>query len=339
MMRYWLATLLLLFTLPAHAAPDYAAINKAAVEKHILPRLDALQQATQAFAANAAKGCDDLDTLRQGWRQANLAWQNLQHIRFGPVLLFNRLQRFAYWPDPRNSVARQMAELFAAGKLPDFGIGSIAVQGLTALERELFDAAEVTKLRAEPFRCQWVQAAASNLATMASDVRADWGAGRGYAEQFIAAKGNLVVYAGPDEATQDLFKSLHTAIELVADHKLARPLGKTPREQKPMAAEYWRSGQSGAAIAINLAAARDLFAQAIAPNLADKAQAAELSRRFEDLAQRTHGLDFESALANPAQRAMLDKLRADAGALKNLLAEKLAPALDIQVGFNALDGD
>ncbi|WP_428249681.1 imelysin family protein [Ferrovibrio sp.] len=337
-MRYWLAALLL-FTAPAYAAPDYVAINRAAVTAHILPRLDALEQATQGFANTATKGCDDLDALRQGWRRANLAWQDVQHIRFGPVLLFNRLQRFAYWPDPRNSVARQMAELFAAAKLPDFGIGSIAVQGLTALERELFDAAEVTKLRATPFRCQWVQAAAINLAAMARDIRADWGPGRSYAEQFIAAKGNLVVYAGPDEATQDIFKALHTAIELVADHKLARPLGKTPREQKPMAAEYWRSGQSGAAIATNIAAARDLFTKAIVPNMADKALAAELGRRFDDLAQRTRGLDLETALANTAQRAALDKLRADAGALKTMLAEKLAPALDIPVGFNALDGD
>lgn len=324
---------------PAQAAPDYRAINAAAVQAHILPRLDKLQSATRAFADIAGKaGCSDREALQQGWRQAMLAWQGVQHLRFGPVLLFNRYQRFAYWPDPRNSIPRQLNELFAAKTLPDFHAGSIAIQGMGAFERVLFDAKESAKLESDAFRCQWLQAAAENLAAMAKDVDSDWSKGRDYAKQFVAAKGDLVVYTGPEEATLDLFKSLHAAVELVADHKLNRPMGKTPREQKPMAAEYWRSGSSGAAIAANIDAARDLFA-AMAPNVPDRALADDLNKRLADLTERTAKLHLEDALADPAQRASLEKLRADLLTVKSLLAEKLAPALEIPVGFNALDGD
>lgn len=324
---------------PAWAAPDYRAINAAAVQTHILPRLSKLETDTRAFADAAAKpGCGEREALQNSWRQAMLAWQGVQHLRFGPVLLFNRYQRFAYWPDPRNSIPRQLNELFASDKLPDFHAGSIAVQGMGALERVLFDAKETAKLEQEPFRCQWLQAAAQNLAAMAKDINADWGKGRNYAEQFVAAKGDLVVYAGPEEATLDLFKALHAAIELAADHKLARPMGKTPREQKPMAAEYWRSGNSGPAIAANIAAARELFT-AFAPRVPDRALADDLGKRLNDLAERTANLHLEDALADPAARPALEKLRADLLAVKSLLAEKLAPAMEIPVGFNALDGD
>ncbi|MBX3453249.1 imelysin family protein [Ferrovibrio sp.] len=340
-MRKMLFALLLAslcYTQAVHAAPDYRAINSEAVQAHILPRLAKLQSTTRAFADAAKPGCGEREALRRGWQQAMLAWQGVQHLRFGPVLLFNRYQRFAYWPDPRNSIPRQMNELFASGKLPDFHAGSIAVQGMGALERVLFDGKETAKLEDDAFRCQWLQAATENLAGMAKDINDDWGKGRNYAQQFVAAKGDLVVYAGPEEATLDLFKALHAAVELVADHKLNRPMGKSLREQKPMAAEYWRSGMSGAAIAANIAAARELFA-AMAAKVPDRALAADLSKRFDDLASRTAALHLEDALADPSARPGLEKLRADLLAVKSMLAEKLAPTLEIPVGFNALDGD
>lgn len=339
----FLAALLLCFSptaqaLAAPAEPDYRALNQAAVTKHILPRYAALAQATGAFAATAAKGCADRAAWQAGWRGAMLAWQGVQHLRFGPVLLFNRYQRFAFWPDPRNSITRQLAELFAERRLPDFAIGSIAVQGLSALERGLFDANEAMKLAGDEFRCAWAQAAARNLAEMASAIAADWHAERHYAEQFVAAQGNLVAFAGPQEATQELFKSLYGAVELAADHKLARPLGKDARSARPMATEHWRSGQSGAAIAANLAAARDLYAS-FAPSLGDAALRTDLQRRFDDLAARTAQLDLDRDLQEAGKRAGLEKLRADLLALKTQLGDRLAPALGLQIGFNALDGD
>ncbi len=337
-MRLLLAALLLLSSHVAEAATDYRAINEAAVRGHIQPRFAKLDAATQSLADAAAAGCGDPAALRRAWTETMRAWQAVQHLRFGPALLQNRHQRFAFWPDPRNSVPRQLADLFQAGQLPSFATGSVAVQGLTALERELFDAGEAAKLASEPFRCSWAQAAARNLAEMGNALHAEWRDGGAYPKEFIAAKGDLVPYKEPKEATLDLFKALHQAIELVADHKLARPLGKTVKDQRPQMAELWRSRQSGPAVAIDIEAARDLF-KVFAPRLENRLLATDLTKRLDDLAVRTKDLDLDTALADASKRAMLDRLRADATTLKTLLAEKLAPALDIPVGFNALDGD
>ena len=335
-MRLLLAALLLLSAQAARAATDYRAINDAAVREHIQPRFATLEAATRRLAATAEGGCGNLDPLRHDWIEAMRAWQGAQHLRFGPALLKNRHQRFAFWPDPRNSVPRQMADLFQAGQLPAFAGGSVAVQGLTALERVLFDPAEAAKLGTEPFRCSWAQAVARNLAEMGAALNADWQSE--YPTQFVAAAGDLVPYKEPKEATLDLFKALHQAVELVADHKLAQPLGKTPKDQRPQQAELWRSRQSGTAIAVDIDAARDLF-KVFAPRLENRALATDLTKRLDDLARRTRDLDLDAALADAAKRPMLDKLRADAATLKTLFAEELAPALDIPVGFNALDGD
>lgn len=322
----------------AHAEPDYRALNESAVKQHIQPRFAALDAATQRLAAAAEKSCTDTAALRTAWIQAMIAWQGVQHLRFGPALYFNRHQRFAFWPDPRNVVPRQMAELFQSGTLPNFITGSIAPQGLTAIERVLFDQAEAAKLAAEPFRCTWLKAATANLAEMAKAINTDWSEGRQYPKEFVAAKGEVVPYNAPEEATLDLFKALYAAVELPADHKLGRPLGKTAKEQRPQMAEHWRSKQSGAAVAADIAAAKDLFA-VVAPQVADKALVADVTKRLDDIVQRTARLELDAMLADPSKRQTLDKLRADMMALKTLMADKLAPALGIPVGFNALDGD
>ncbi|MCC6466703.1 MAG: hypothetical protein IT563_00165 [Alphaproteobacteria bacterium] len=52
--------------------------------------------------------------------------------------------------------------------------GSVAVQGLSALERALFEPEERKQLATEPYRCQWLAAIATNLAAMARETLAEW---------------------------------------------------------------------------------------------------------------------------------------------------------------------
>src|SRR3546814_8760499 len=67
------------------------------------------------------------------------------------------------------------------------------------------------------------------------------------------------LYHEPKDATLDLFKSLYTAVELIADHELARPLGGSIDQARPHLAEAWRSQRSMRNIVINLKAAQDLY--------------------------------------------------------------------------------
>ena len=344
-----IAALALLIAMPASAAPDYASINADAARRHIVPRYAALAEATARLEADARAWCagprDAPATLQDSWRAAMAAWQGAQHLRFGPIEWFNRLQRFAFWPDPRNVAARQLAELFrkqdADALTPDRLVaGSVAVQGLSALERVLFDAPEAAKLRTEAFRCAWLTAAARELGTAARETLAAWSdPAKGFLKNYLAPGNTAAAYREPSEATLDLFKSLHTAVELAADHKLARPLGDKANA-RPRLAESWRSEASLANIEANLAAARDLYAR-MRPGVADARLAEDVARRFDAslAAIAPIGRSLETAVADPVRREAVEKLRQEVAALKRILAGRLVEALGLPLGFNALDGD
>ncbi len=337
--------LLLAFIAPAQAV-DAPAIDAAAVEKHILPAYARLTVATAALQAAADASCTDAARLQAAWREAMKAWQGAQHLRFGPSEWFDRRARFLFWPDARNVASRQLAEVFAKREAEAltsdrFVRGSIAIQGLGALERVLFDEAEFKKLLGDAYRCSWLRAVGANLAAMAKGIEADWrGPPMDFGRQFATAKGLHVNYASPSDALLELFKSLHTAIELVADHKLARPLGSSAGDAKPRLAESWRSGASLDNIRANLAAAETLYA-VMSPGVADAKLDAEIKTRLAALRGTAAAIrqPLETAVAAAPARTAVERLRRDAGQLKTVLAERLTEALGLPLGFNALDGD
>ena len=332
--------LLLLVAAPA-AAADYAALNARAVELHVRPAYAELAAAAARLDAAAQASCSEIAPLQAAWRETMAAWQSAQHIRFGPVALFERHARFEFWPDPRNVAGRQLRQLFSKRSAEaitprSFAIGSVAVQGLGALERALFDQESATKLASDSYRCAWLRAATTNVATMARETEAEW---KDYGASFgSSAPGGA--YAGPREATSDLFKSLHAAVELVADHKLAKPLGDSLEKARPLLAESWRSGTSLDNIEANLAAGLSLY-EALAPGVADAQLDAELRKRFASTLAAAQAVEGElaAAVADPSQREKVELLRREAAALKAALASRLSAALDLPLGFNALDGD
>ncbi|WP_119419259.1 imelysin family protein [Desertibaculum subflavum] len=350
------------------AAPtdaDYRRLNEALVTGHILPRQDKLAEATKALAAEAGRFCAaptaaSLGTMRDAFDRAVDAWQGVQHVRFGPIELFMRNMRLAFWPDPRNTVSRQVDELLAgkdAGALTAqaFARGNVAGQGFPALERLLYGedaAAKLTGGGAEAaFRCDAIRAIAGNLAGMAADIRREWIEGAEAQAKVMAEAGQSGDrYAGPKEVTLDLFKSLHAAVELVADHKLARPLGASLQAARPQLAEAWRSRRSLAALRLNLEAAEAMYLgedggagfSAFVRDVAGNAALDDLLRRAFAQTRGTAasiGKPLEVAVLDPAERPKLVQLAREASALKTLLAQRLTVALDIPLGFNALDGD
>ena len=128
--RSVVALMLAFAILPAQAAPaqaatedDYRALNRSIVENHILPRLAAFAEATAALQAAADRACTartstDLAALRETFIAAMDAWESVQHVRFGPIEYFSRRSRVFFWPDPRNSVGRQLGALLGNGS-PD----------------------------------------------------------------------------------------------------------------------------------------------------------------------------------------------------------------------------
>lgn len=352
---------------PALAATesDYLALNKSVVAGHILPRLKAFADAAgglppAAEAACASRGVADIRALQSAFGKAMDGWESIQHVRFGPIEFFSRGSRIFFWPDPRNSVGRQLGELLAkkpAGEITETAIAkdSVAVQGFPALERLLYDDGAAAKLAARTAEsdkaCAAVRAISANLATMARDMKAEWSEGAdAYALDLEKAGPEHVRFMRHREVTLELFKSLYTAVELVADHKLARPLGASLQAARPKLAEAWRSERSLINIRLNLAAAQALYAgegkgESPSTFLRDIAGEKELdellTRAFAQTLATAQGISgtLEAGVSAAKERPQLDKLSREVKALKALLAQRLAPALGVPVGFNALDGD
>jgi predicted lipoprotein len=354
--RFLAILAVLLAAAPVALAADpasYRQLNGDLVAHHVIPRYTALEAAMASLdqAAQAYCGAPSdagFAALRKAYYGASDAWQNIQHIRFGPVDLFMRQQRFALWPDTRNTVGRQLAELLKSGdrarlSQKAFETGSVAVQGLPALERLLHDDAPPAG-----FACAAVTAITGNLAGMAADVLRAWRADYAPVMAQAGEPGNH--YQSTSEATLDLFKSLHTAVELVADHKLARPLGASAREAKPQLGEAWRSGRSMENIRLNLRAAEALYlgeggGQGFGHFVRDVAGDTALDDLFRRAFRQTIAtadsvsLPLKEAVKDKQERAKLVQLAKETTALKQLLATRLTGALDIPLGFNALDGD
>lgn len=352
-----LAVLLFLATNSGHAveASTYAALNKAAIEKHILPRYDALVTATAGLNVAAKTYCTAPATrpvadLQTSFGQTMDAWQDIQHVRFGPIDWFFRSQRFAFWPDPRNTIGKQMAELLSrhqSGSVdPELlAKGSVATQGLPALERLIFgDDANKLKSGADAaYRCRYVEAIAINLAQMAKETQAAWreGGDTAFAAVMQDTAKPDAPYREPQEATLELFKALYLAVELAGDHKLARPLGAGLKDARPRLAESWRSERSLRNIQRNLTAAQDLYLNGFSPAVPDKSVDTAIRDGIVKAVTAANAVraPLEIAVQDAKTRPQAEALAAELLALKKLLGDRLPPALDIPVGFNALDGD
>jgi predicted lipoprotein len=129
--------------------------------------------------------------------------------------------------------------------------------------------------------------------------------------------------------------------------KLLAPLGSSLEKVKGQQAEYWRSGQSIAALTANLEGWRALFGTdqglggllAAQPN--GKAVAEEVAAAADQaakaLAQIT--LPLDQAVADAEQRKQVEAFALQLVKLRDLLAGPVTTTLNIPVGFNALDGD
>lgn len=356
---------LLLFVLPA-AAPaadldeaTHRRLVEAVATGHVVPRYAALEAATAALDAAAGAFCAHpgrtaLVEMRRRYGAASDAWQRIQHVRFGPIEYFSRSARFAFWPDPRNSVGRALEDLLKAEPAalePDtFGRGNVAGQGLPALERLMFaDGAEAALMAGDDGarrRCALVAAIARNLARMAADVHREWvGGDRPFLAVLASAGAADSPYQHPREAVLDFVKALHLAVELVSDHKLSRPLGASVQAARPRLAEAWRSGRSLENVRLDLAAGAELYDagfSAVVRGPAGDAALDELMRRAFAQSRTTAAAvapSLEVAVEDARQRPAVERLVRETAALKALVAQRLTEALGIPLGFNALDGD
>lgn len=330
-----------LFALTAIAALTATAPRADIVEEilddQILPGMMALSEMSHDLATTSQTDCRATDTrLQNAYGAAFDTWIQVSHLRFGPTETGNRAFALSFWPDSRGKIPKSLGVILRSKNpallTPEaFAKSSIAGRGFYALDFLLYD----PSLNAQPeadFKCQLVKAIAQDIATITADINQDWVTS--YAQQMRSASGR---YADRSEVKQELYKSLNTGLQMLADMRLGRPLGSfdAPR---PKRAEAWRSGRSQHHVVLALQSLHPLAA-ALANGkqpLTDTIDAAFIktitrARRLDD--PRLEGV------SDPAKRLRIEALQQEVNDLRNLIETDLGPSLGVLAGFNSLDGD
>lgn len=311
----------LLFAIPARA--DVASV----VNDLIRPGYAAFAKATQDLAA--LDTCDT-DILRPAYQTAFDAWMTVAHLRLGPGEDKGRALAIAFWPDPKALGAKAQRSLMLgdpANLEPDaFAEQSVAARGLFGLERLLYP---VDPPPADP--CPLIHATADDLARMAAEIDAGWAT---YGDTLITAgKPGNTTYLTGQEALQELFTQLAAGLEFVADQRIGRPLGTFERPY-PTRSEARASGRSLRNVQLSLAALRAMSA-GLSPDIPQSLAAFD---RAEGLSAELQDATFAS-VSDPQDRLKIEILQQAVRATRDAVIAELGPALGVDLGFNAADGD
>src|SRR5690349_412343 len=166
---------------PARAGEDMLG---RLVERFIVPHYQALSLTAEAQEKAWSEFCakpDEMgfDTLQRAYLATADSWSQIEFLRYGPIGDEFRAERLSYWPERKNATAKALAELLQKDGVADLAPGaffknSVAIQGLPALERLLFDDKAQTEMLSgerKARRCAVGQAIAWNVLMIAHDVR------------------------------------------------------------------------------------------------------------------------------------------------------------------------
>lgn len=359
----WLLGALLALTglAGAHAGAlrkSHADMVLSAIDSHVVPRLAKVETATKALATDVKALCAEpgdrqlLKHAQKSFGDTVTAWGAIDFIRFGPVAEEHRLERFYFWPDPRATTERQLQALLANrdAKLLEadaLEAESVAVQGLGALEFILWNDKKPLDAADDDahYRCAFAAAVAANLAAIAHDIAEGWTSAQGWRSKMLATGSDNPVYKDASESAREMVKALVMGIGIIQDRNIIPRLEalKTPRGKRVRFA-FERSGLTNRYLQSEIASL-DAFYDAV--GLAgyippDKAWMKEfVPRSFESLHDNI-GLLIETnndSEVDEKTAMQLRKLRFDANGLRQIITRELAPAADLVLGFNELDGD
>ena len=342
----------------AKAAPNPKAAQAAkavlaAVDRFIIPSYRALAEAADAqektwtaFAANRAAG--NFAGLKTAYNTTADAWAKAQLVKTGPLSLFLRYERFAYWPEARNVTQRMLDQLIKSNDPKELSPetlqrDSVAAQGLTALERLLYEDNSEQLLNASgqagEWRTQVGLGIARNMSSIADDVVAEWTAPDGVRAAIAANKPWKTIFADTPEAASLLLTDLVSAFRLIHDVKILSVMGASADVARPRVAEAWRSGRSQRNLKLNLESAQALTA--IWDESIPAAHRTKIEQLYAAAIKATDAVpaDLGEAAADPMRRPRVESARAAIKAVQVEIAATLPTDLGITLGFNSLDGD
>lgn len=348
-----LFTSLAALALGACAPQDPQAQATSALAKQvILPTYSRWVEADRALAASALAFCsgkEDLAKARADFLVAQKAWAELQPLMVGPLAEGNRAWQVQFWPDKKNLVGRQVEQLVNAKPQIDaegLGKSSVVVQGLSAYEYILFDSGlDLADAEQKARYCPLLEAISERQKALAEEILASWNKKDGMLEQLTKFPNTR--YADSHEAISELLRVQVTALDTLKK-KLGTPMGRSSKGvPQPYQADGWRSDTSLASLGASLLSAEQLWKGVDGQGLRSllgsdqKALAEQIDAAYADARSKLDALQppLSKLLESEEGLKQLGVFYASLDVVHRLHANELARVLNVQLGFNANDGD
>jgi len=325
------------------------------IESYVVPRFAELETSAAKLAADLEATCNgkpqQLTSARADFKRTVLAWAEVEFLRFGPLSVTGRPERFSYWPDPRGVMQRQLRALIAhrdptALDAKVLVTKSAAIQGLPALEALLWNAKHPLTAEDEEgrYRCTLSVAVARNLANIARDLSSGWSRNGVWRRRMLKPGPQNPTYKTPAEPPAELVRALITGLQMIQDRQVAPLMAAEANPDKPPRLPFARSGLSADYVAASIASNKALYD---AMRLGDSVPKRKewmprwITTAFNRLAEDapTAVREKPSKGKDPERARRLRFLRFHVEGIRKLVGRELAPLAGLTTGFNELDGD
>lgn len=341
----------LLAAAPAPAVKDLPPANQvlgALVEQVMRPMANDFARRSAELASHSQAYCQGkvtLDALRDTWRRTQAQWQPLEMMPIGPVSE-NRLHRHINaWPVRVNLMQPLLKDDASVNVERVRRIGA-AAKGLPAVEYLLFDTHE--RLASH---CGALQALTAQINEEAQKLDRAWkepngGFGRELAQAGLP--GHTEIFADADQAYSDIINLLIAGLDSVKTVKLGKAIDNSANGPSLERIESWRSGNTLENIANNLRGFEAVFfgkgedGKGLDDHLVELERPGLVRVIRNQLNAVTQALSevrppLQAALTE--QRDAVSALHKQVHRLQYLMETEVASALNVDLGFNANDGD
>jgi hypothetical protein len=221
------------------------------------------------------------------------------------------------------------------------------VQGLPALEYAIFGSGSTAIIEKSPdgsYRCAYALAVSIRIAETAAELVRAWSPDSEFARDFTDPGPDNPLYRNDTEVVAEAVKALAGGMTFLSDLVIAPFLGKEPEQARASRAPFWRSGRTILALKQGVHGMRDFYiATGISDHLSETDRwidgALLLEMRNIDATLDTVTMPFEETVVpGPGREALVYTVIA-LKSLHTTVDTRLANAVGVSVGFNALDGD
>ena len=313
------------------------------IKAHITKSYNKLYKATNKLVEENNKICQsknnrELQSLRKEFKKVLDRWMYIQHIRFGPINDFNYYYMIQFWPDKHNVSTRQFNKIIKSKPedILDFKnltFKSVAIQGLTALERVLYlNLYDEDLDKDKDYLCLYALSISKQLNYILEQVTLVWKDDK-----------QISSYLENDEYLPELINSISAQIYFINKYKIKLPIENNKKAIKINKLESWQSGHSIVNIKNNINALQYTYKNHIEKRLSEvnyiKVNAINLL--FIDIQNllKKIPLELNDIINSPDY---IKELIITSSYLDNLylyFKKEIPLKLNIPASFNSLDGD